>query len=284
MSASLEGSRLNQEGIEWLDADCSFQPIDDDAKEEPPPQEGRIARAHVRRSRLRVSIAVLAALSAAAMLVLTLIGPMIQNSRKDRCQAQFKRIGEALRAYEAAHNYYPAAAITDASGRPLLSWRVAILPQLGLASLYEQFHRGEPWDSAHNLALLPRIPDVYRCPSLSDAPDFATGYQVAVGPKPELGSIGTLFEWSRGIEIREVIDGTTNTVAVFETRRTIPWTQPDDPRFDRDSPLPDFASGHPGGFHAVFGDGTTRFLRATTVPQTLRAVLTRDGNEVLEAG
>ena len=62
----------------------------------------------------------------------------------------------------------PPAAITDKDGRPLLSWRVAILPFLDRSSLYAKFHLDEPWDSPHNLSLLDAMPNVYACPSDRD--------------------------------------------------------------------------------------------------------------------
>ena len=43
--------------------------------------------------------------------------------------------------------------ITDKNGKPLLSWRVAILPYIEQAALYKQFKLDEPWDSANNKPL-----------------------------------------------------------------------------------------------------------------------------------
>ncbi len=158
---------------------------------------------------------------------------------------------------------------------------MAILPQLGYQSLYDAFHLDEPWDSPHNLALAAQMPEVFRCPSLPGGRASLTGYQVVVGPKPELGSIGTMFEWARGVEIREVTDGTSNTVLIAETGRAIPWTQPDDPPFERDGPLPPFGSGHAGGFHVIFADGAARFIKSSIESQTLKSLVTRDGGEVI---
>src|SRR5262245_50271856 len=79
---------------------------------------------------------------------------------------------------------FPAAAICGKDGRPLLSWRVQILPYLEEEKLYKQFKLDEPWDSQHNLALLPQMPTVYRSPSEAEvqADPGNTFYQVFVGP------------------------------------------------------------------------------------------------------
>jgi hypothetical protein len=206
---------------------------------------------------------------------------MIRQQHKDRCAQKLKNLGLALHKFHEANGHFPAAAITDKSGTPLLSWRVAILPQLGYQSLYDEFHLDEPWDSSHNLPLAARMPEVFRCPSLPDDRASLTGYQVVVGPKPELGSIGTMFEWARGVEIREVTDGPSNTVLIAETSQAIPWTQPADPQFDRDGLPPRFGSGHSGGFHVIFADGSPRFLKSSIESQTLKMLLTRDGGEVI---
>src|SRR5262249_55645747 len=59
----------------------------------------------------------------------------------------------------------PPVAIADRKGKPLLSWRVALLPYLGEWDLYRKFKLDEPWDSPHNKALLPLMPEIYACPS-----------------------------------------------------------------------------------------------------------------------
>jgi hypothetical protein len=222
------------------------------------------------------------ALGAVVSFLLGLFVPSVVRQRqKGHCHDQLKRLGAALYRFQEINHHFPAAAITDNTGKPLLSWRVAILPQLGYQSLFDQFNVNEPWDSPQNLALAERMPSIYACPSLTGGTGWETGYQVVVGPKPGLGVLGTLFEWDRGVEIREVLDGTSNTVMIVETNRLIPWTKPDDLQFEQDSPLPQFGSRHEGGFHAVFADGSTRYLKHTMTPNILKAILTRDGGEAV---
>ena len=74
------------------------------------------------------------------------------------------RIGLAMHKYHEIHGHFPAPAVVRDGGSPLLSWRVAILPYLGYRSLYERFHLGEPWDSAHDRDLLAEMPPEFACP------------------------------------------------------------------------------------------------------------------------
>ena len=74
---------------------------------------------------------------------------------------KFKMIMIAMWNFESANKHLPPAAICDKNGKPLLSWRVAILPYLDENKLYKQFHLDEPWDSPHNLPLAAKMPDIY---------------------------------------------------------------------------------------------------------------------------
>jgi prepilin-type processing-associated H-X9-DG protein len=82
-----------------------------------------------------------------------------------------------------------------------------------------------------------------------------TGYLVVVGPETDPTSANTPFEPARGIDIREITDGASNTVLVIGTDRLVPWTKPDDLRWSRGAPLPHLASPHDGGAHVLFADG-----------------------------
>src|SRR5262245_11036025 len=64
-----------------------------------------------------------------------------------------KQIGLALHNYHDTYGKLPPAAICDKAGKPLLSWRVAILPFIEQNALYKQFKLDEPWDSEHNKKL-----------------------------------------------------------------------------------------------------------------------------------
>src|ERR1700731_3796855 len=103
--------------------------------------------------------------------LIALLLPAVQSAReaarRAQCTNNLKQIGLAFHNYHSANNAFPRAAITDKQGKPVLSWRVAILPYIEQQELYKKFKRDEPWDSPHNKALLKEVPTTYVCPSRS---------------------------------------------------------------------------------------------------------------------
>lgn len=90
-----------------------------------------------------------------------------------------KAIAFAMHNYNDTMGSFPPAATFGKDGKPLLSWRVLILPYIDQQELYKEFHLDEPWDSAHNKKLLERMPKTYLIPGQKEK--TATYYQVFVG-------------------------------------------------------------------------------------------------------
>src|SRR3954453_12973827 len=112
-----------------------------------------------------------------------------------------------MHSYESHHGSLPPPAVHDKDGRPLLSWRVLILPYVEQDELYKRFRLDEPWDSPHNRALLPEMPRTYTAYNGSKPPTpHSTYYQAFVGK-------GTAFEGPRGMRLKEDFpDGTSQTL------------------------------------------------------------------------
>ena len=74
-------------------------------------------------------------------------------SDRARASANLKRIAIAFQEFHDVRSHFPAD-IRTRDGKPVLSWRVAILPSLGHGELFKEFHLDEPWDSPHNKPLI----------------------------------------------------------------------------------------------------------------------------------
>ncbi len=199
--------------------------------------------------------------------------------RRAQCLSNLKQIGLAFYNYSDANSRMLPAAITNKGGRPLLSWRVAILPYLESGSLYARFHLDEPWDSPHNLSLLGEMPGIYSCPSDFSLKPGMTGYQVVIGDD-------TAFTPDfKPVPILDFIDGLNNTILVGESRHSVPWTKPEDLSLDMSVPLTGLGSHHDhqkDGFNVLFGDGSVRFLENSIAPTQLKSLLIRNTAQMNE--
>jgi len=229
---------------------------------------------------LRESIPSVSSPGTSAVLVALLL-PAVQSAReaarRAQCVNNLKQIGLAMLNYESANGVFPRPAVTDKQGKPLLSWRVAILPYIEQQGLYNKFKLDEPWDSPHNQALLKEMPPTYLCPSRARVEPFTTTYQVFTGP-------GALFEKDKGVRLAEITDGTVNTLMVVEANDAVPWTKPDDLSFDPAAAPSLFGAGssHPGVFNVLIADGSVRFFKSTINLNGFRSLITRAGGEVID--
>ncbi len=196
-----------------------------------------------------------------------------------------------MNAFLDANGFLPPAAIREPiTGKPLLSWRVAILPWLGSKDLYQQFHLhkdlydqfhlNEAWDSPHNKALIAKMPYEYAPLGVKTKDPFTTFYQVFVGP-------GTAFEpipnnGRRGIS--SVLDGAQNTLAVVEAGSAVTWTKPEDLPFVPDKPLPPLGGLFKDGFNVVFLDASVESVARVVDERLLKGLITRNGREYVNRG
>ncbi len=212
-----------------------------------------------------------------------LLLPAVQSAREAARRAQsmnnLKMLSLSVLNFEAATGRFPAAAIPTKDGKPGLSWRVAMLPYLEEKNLYDQFHLDEPWDSEHNRKLIPLMPEVFRSPS-SQAEPGKTTYLAIRGEKAVIMESKT----DRGIGVRDIMDGTSRTVWLAEAddARAVEWTKPEDFSPDADDPWRGLGGLRPGGVLAAFVDGHIEFLPRSLPKETLRALFTRDGGEVVD--
>lgn len=196
---------------------------------------------------------------------------------KEVSMNNLKQIGLAFHCYADQAKRLPAANIYSKDGKPLLSWRVAILPYIEQDQLYQQFRLNEPWDSDHNKKLLAQMPKIYAPVGGKAKDQHSTFYQVFTGPK-------TLFDGSTGKEFIDIKDGTSNTVMAVEAGEAVPWTKPEDIPYQGGKPLPKLGGLFDGGFNLLLADGSVRFVPAGFDEDTLRHMITIADGQVVDHG
>ncbi len=202
-----------------------------------------------------------------------LLLPAVQAAREAARRVQssnnLRQIGLSMHNYESAHRQLPVRVSKDANGKPLLSWRVALLPYMEQAALYQQFHLDEPWDSEHNIKLVERMPAVFSHPSFAGP----RGHTVYLAPFYE----GTVWSSDKP-RFQDITDGLARTIAFFEVddAHAVPWTKPDDLDLDNLDLLDCF---RPMGSNAVIFDGSIRFLSKDIDELALEALVTSSGGE-----
>ena len=194
-----------------------------------------------------------------------------ESVARARSASNLKQLALAMHNYHDTYGNFPPQAICDKNGKPLLSWRVAILPFIEQQNLYKKFRLDEPWDSEHNKKLLQINVKTYTYPLHDDKSikDHLTFYQGIVGK-------GTFFEGKKGLRIPDFTDGLSNTIMIVEASKGVPWTKPEDIPYDADKPLPKL--GLPGSkiYQAALCDGSVQAISPKLMEQTLRNAITRD--------
>jgi hypothetical protein len=221
---------------------------------------------------------------ASAPLAIALLLPAVSSARDAARRMQsmnnMKQIALAMHNYHDTHRAFPASYSADADGKPLLSWRVHVLPFIEHLELYKQFHLDEPWDSPHNKALISQMPEVYRSPSSSGEPGMSNYLGVAgddgVFARPENGN-------KTGTRMSQIVDGTSNTLMTVEVpdESAVIWTKPGDFTPDATNPLAGLLGFRKGGFLGGMTDGSVRFISEDIDGGTLKLLFTKsDGQPV----
>jgi beta-lactamase regulating signal transducer with metallopeptidase domain len=202
------------------------------------------------------------------------MNPERQRALTVRTVNHLKQIALAMHNYHDKNFHFPAAAPMGPDGKTPHSWRVDLLPYLDQLALYNQYRTDEPWDSENNKKVLAQMPEVFRSP-FDDPKSTSSGYYVLVGP-------GTVFEGPQGVGIADIIDGTSNTLMIVETKRNIPWTKPEDIPFDPKKPLPELGGFVQGEFLGALADGSVRGYVIDKVKDQLKWLIMRNDMNVID--
>lgn len=223
-----------------------------------------------------------------AGLIVALVVPVYRTAQTtvqmSASNANLQTIGLALHAYHNANGCFPPAYLADAGGQPMHTWRVLLLPYLNETALYQAYDFNEPWNGPNNSLLVSRMPFVYGSPNAtSTAPVGQTRFAVVSGP-------GCAFEGAQPRTMNDMQDGLGNIIFVVEAAAPIHWMKPVDVDYSTmgftvNGPAPVGGNGIGGesssGAFALLGDTSVHFLPADLFEETVKALLTRNGGEMV---
>ena len=285
------------------------------------------ARPRIRGFTLIESLVVASTVS----IILSIAMPALQQSRQDArnvdCRNKLKQIALAMHNYHDVFNTFPPGWISrDATGQghPSTGWQVSILPFVEQAPLYNNLnlvdpvYETAPGDSgARQLkdVLLKKEISVFRCdaePNSATNPlrgdwglsNFSGNFGSQPIPRwPGLEGVAAvptpakpdgIFGVNSMIRLRDVIDGTSNTILVGEKSvisKAGIWPGPRSNFHESDvvsdgsaassfnSSETGFSSRHEGGIYFALCDGSVRFIRAdlNPIPVTQQQQFIRPG-------
>ncbi len=253
---------------------------------------GALALADIGRSRGRVggqglaiggivtgAIGMLLVLPVSIALLLPAVQKVRQAAGRTQSMNNLKQIGLAMHHYHDTYGSFPTAG-GGPGMHPQLSWRVSLLPFLPDGQrLYKQFKLDEPWDSPNNKPLLEAMPKVYEMPGIGDPPGM-TRYRVIVGEQATFRPPFRGEKVARGVRFAEITDGTANTILAVEAADAAPWTKPDELEYAPGRPLPRLSDLY-GGCDVLMCDGSVHVLPGNYPEASLRALITRSGDEIV---
>ena len=250
---------------------------------------------------LLVVVAVIAGLVA---LLLPAVQVARESARRMSCLNNLRNVGCALHGHLLARRAFPVGCTEwRQPGKPgperCLAWSSRILPWLEQADVNDRIDFDRPFDHAANAAAAAMPLAVFRCPS-ADRPDplvaglgrsdygGVTGERITSPNNPEKGSL----IHDRCFTEREIADGLSHTALVgecaagawadgqwingrnlFDQAYAVNWPTWED----------ELRSRHPGGAHALYGDGAVRLLGEAIDARILAAACTRAGGETTAA-
>jgi len=208
-----------------------------------------------------------------ALLLPATRGNTREAARRMTCSSNLRQLALALLSYEQSHHEFPPAYTVDENGKRLHSWRALILPYIERNDLYSKIDFSKPWDDPVNEAVRKTSVSVFACPSTKLTAGQTTYLTVVTA--------NSCLQPGKGRKLDELIDGTSDTVLVFETspKNSVHWMDP----HDADEALfLDVGSNHIGGANVVMADNSVRFFSVNISKELLKAMITIDGMEDIE--
>lgn len=267
-------------------------------------------------------------------ILVSLLLPAVQQAReaarRTQCRNNLKQIALAIHNYHDTFNLFPSTEVGGTGTLAKASAFVAILPHLEQSGVFTLYNPSLGNSEPGNMAAVRQMIPAYLCPSsplrrqvpnsACDANNRAPGtYAVSTGSGDPWGSLATgdphngaiVGPGSGKTQMRDIIDGTSNTLLVGEAAWNLPdylftsgpcsgqvrwgftyWSSPYplatafttmapfNPRIGGANVLSRFRSEHVGGSQFALADGSVKFVSENISQIVLDAAGTRAGGEV----
>ncbi len=196
-------------------------------------------------------------------------GPPRERSVREDLQ----QIMLGIQNFDSARRYFPPQAICDLNGKPLLSWRVRILPYIEGKPLYDAMKLDEPWDSPHNKQFIESM-----------LPVFAVGRGKDDGKTCVMVFAGKETPFDGGKKTRGIRDGKATTInfVLAGPDKAVPWTKPEDLPFVPSDPKSVLGTIPGDKIHVVFCNGVIEAIPKNVPSETFKAMITHEGGEKID--
>ena len=228
-------------------------------------------------------------IAGAVLMVVVCVGvalllPAVQQAREAARRTQsknnLKHIGLGLHNYHDVYNGFPVTVHTPETDEPYSSWMTGMLPYVDQARLYQEIDPNEPWTSPKNTQAFSAVIPTFLNPRIEDP---TNGVVSGLGAAHYAGN-SQIFVANKMMKIRDVTDGTSNTIMVGEVSTGFKaWGDPTNIR-DPATGLGQSATqfGGPNGVtQFLLMDGSVRAISEHVSPEVMKALASPSGGEII---
>ncbi len=239
--------------------------------------------------RIRFSLRTLLVVVMVAGVLFGLVGIWIRSAhqvaRESTCASNLRQIGLGFHNYHDFYHRLPFGATPGPDGTAVHSWRMSMMPFFESHGIHFLYNFNEPWNGPENrnLASVFDVATLYACPCRPNAQAKSDANFLVIS------GLGTAFPADATRSFADIRDGTSHTIIAAESLNTrIHWMEPRDLRIDEmsfvinDNSKPSISSRHSSGPAVLFADAKVYRISESIDPDTLKALLTISGGELVD--
>jgi hypothetical protein len=223
-------------------------------------------------------------------LIVPAVGAAREAAQRKQVSNYLRQIGIGMHNYHDVYNALPIVGSSDPAVGVNMSWRTRLLPFIEERQMYDKMDFGQSWESPPNDQFQDQMPPNLGQPGKKEKRQTQFLVFTHEGPvgaaaagNPRFAPATTWFHPTQGRGFGYCKDGTTNTIMAVEADpdRAVPWMKPADLALDPKNPKAGIGKHRAGGFMAVMGDGSVRFISNQIDDETmLKLILPNDGMSV----